>query len=338
MRFEVRVAGHAIAFACAADEAILDAAERAGYALPYSCRKGICSTCEGSLVAGQMQVRDRRIVGRNDAVLMCQARPCSDVEIMPKRIEERAAPPRKTLTATVYRIARSAPEVCVLTLRFANGVRVKFQAGQYLQVLLPDGDRRNFSLANAPHENDGVELHIRHVSGGRFSERMLQTLAVGQKLTVELPFGQFFLREGGRPAIFLATGTGFAPIKSIFEAALRGGDRRPMRLYWGARTLPDLYMAERVAKWVDRAPWFSFVSVLSRPDGDWTGRTGRVHRAALEDNPDMSNVEVYACGNPLMIAAARKDFANEGGLPEARFYADAFVASGRSEMSVREGS
>ena len=338
MRFEVRVAGHAIAFACAADEAILDAAERAGYALPYSCRKGICSTCEGSLVAGQMQVRGRRIVGHNDAVLMCQARPCSDVEIMPKRIEERAPSPRKTLTATVYRIARSAPEVCVLTLRFANGVRVKFQAGQYLQVLLPDGDRRNFSLANAPHENDGVELHIRHVSGGRFSERMLQTLAVGQKLTVELPFGQFFLREGGRPAIFLATGTGFAPIKSIFEAALRRGDRRPMRLYWGARTLPDLYMAERVAKWVDRAPWFSFVSVLSRPDGDWTGRTGRVHRAALEDNPDMSNVEVYACGNPLMIAAARKDFANEGGLPEARFYADAFVASGRSEMSVREGS
>jgi NAD(P)H-flavin reductase/ferredoxin len=337
MSFEVRVAGQAITFDCAADETILEAAERAGYALPYSCRKGICNTCEGSLVAGQMLVHSRRIVGRSDAVLMCQARPCSDVEIMPKRIEARAASPRKTLPATVYRIARPTPEVCVLTLRFANGVRVKFQAGQYLQVLLPDGDRRNFSLANAPHENDGVELHIRHLPSGRFSERMLQTLAVGEKLTVELPFGQFFLREGWRPAIFLATGTGFAPIKSIFEAALRRGDRRPLRLYWGGRTLADLYMAERVAKWADRAAWLSFVSVLSRPGGDWTGRTGRVQRAALEDNRDMSNVEVYACGNPLMIAAARKDFTTEGGLPEARFYADAFVASGRSEMSVREG-
>jgi len=336
MTFEVRVAGQAIAFDCAADETILDAAERAGYALPYSCRKGICCTCEASLVAGRMQVHSRWITGRSDAVLMCQARPCSDVEIAPKRIEKRAPSSRKTLTATVFRMARPTPEVYVLTLRFANGVRVKFQAGQYLQVLLPDGDRRNFSLANAPHENDGVELHIRHLPSGRFSARMLQTLEVGDKLTVELPFGEFFLREGERPAIFLATGTGFAPIKSIFEGALRRGDRRPLRLYWGGRTLPDLYMAERVAKWADRAPWFSFVSVLSRPGGDWTGRTGRVHRAVLEDNPDMSNVEVYACGNPLMIAAARKDFATEGGLPAARFYADAFVASGRSEMNGRE--
>ena len=336
MTFEVRVAGQAIAFDCAADETILDAAERAGYALPYSCRKGICCTCEASLVAGRMQVHSRWITGRSDAVLMCQARPCSDVEIAPKRIEKRAPSSRKTLTATVFRIARPTPGVYVLTLRFANGVRVKFQAGQYLQVLLPDGDRRNFSLANAPHENDGVELHIRHLPSGRFSARMLQTLEVGDKLTVELPFGEFFLREGERPAIFLATGTGFAPIKSIFEGALRRGDRRPLRLYWGGRTLPDLYMAERVAKWADRAPWFSFVSVLSRPGGDWTGRTGHVHRAVLEDNPDMSNVEVYACGNPLMIAAARKDFAMEGGLPEARFYADAFVASGRSEMNGRE--
>jgi NAD(P)H-flavin reductase/ferredoxin len=333
MSFHVRVAEREIGFDCAADESILDAAERAGFALPYSCRKGVCNTCEGALVTGEVQVRSRRVAGKTD-VLMCQARPCSEVEIAPKRIEKRAPPLRKTLTATVYRIVRPAPDVCLLILRFANGVRAKFQAGQYLQVLMPDGDRRNFSLANPPHDNDAAELHIRHVPGGRFSESMLATMGPGDKLVVELPFGQFFLRQAENLAILLATGTGFAPIKSIIEGALRRGDRRPMRLYWGGRGDADLYMLDRVATWSDRAPWFSFVPVLSQAHRGWKGRTGLVHRAVLEDNPDMTDVEVYACGNPLMIAAARKDFGKEAGLPEACFYADAFVASGRSELAL----
>lgn len=334
MSFVVRVADRKIAFDCTADETILDAAERAGFSLPYSCRRGVCNTCEGALLAGELQVRSRRVAGKADTVLMCQARPCSDVEIAPKRIEKRAPSLRKILTATVYRIARPTPDVWLLTLRFANGVRAKFQAGQYLQILMPDGDRRNFSLANPPHDNDAAELHIRHVPGGRFSESMLATMAPGDKLVVELPFGQFFLRQAEKPAILLATGTGFAPIKSIIEGALRRGDRRPMRLYWGGRSDADLYMLDRVATWADRASWFFFVPVLSRARHGWKGRTGLVHRAVLEDNPDMTNVEVYACGNPLMIAAARKDFGREAGLPDACFYADAFVASGRSESAA----
>jgi CDP-4-dehydro-6-deoxyglucose reductase/3-phenylpropionate/trans-cinnamate dioxygenase ferredoxin reductase subunit len=168
--------------------------------------------------------------------------------------------------------------------------------------------------------------------GGRFSESMLATMGPGDKIVVELPFGQPFLRQAEKPAILLATGTGFAPIKSIIEGALRRGDRRPMRLYWGGRGDADLYMLDRVATWANRASWFSFVPVLSSPE--WLkGRTGLVHRAVLEDNSDMTNVEVYACGNPLMIAAARKDFGKEAGLPEACFYADAF-ASGRSESAA----
>ena len=209
----------------------------------------------------------------------------------------------------------------------------RFQAGQYLQILLPGGDRRNFSLANPPHDNDGAELHIRHLKGGRFSEGVLAELGPGDRLVVELPFGEFFLRPAETPAILLATGTGFAPIKSILEGALRRGERRQMRLYWGGRTKSDLYMLDHVAKCRDRTPWFSFVPILSRPSAEWKGRTGLVHRAALEDNPDMTNVDVYACGNPQMIFAARKEFAEAAGLPEARFYADAFVASGRSELA-----
>ena len=334
MSFHVRVADSEIAFSCASDESILDAAERAGFSIPYSCRKGVCNTCEGALVAGEVLVRGRCVAGKVDAVLMCQARPCSDVDIAPKRIETSAPPLRKILTATVFRLARPAPDVSLLTLRFANGVRARFQAGQYLQVLMPDGDRRNFSMANAPNDNDGVELHIRRIPGGRFSEVVLATLRPGDKLGVELPFDQFYLREAATPAILLATGTGFAPIKSIIEGALRRGARRPTRLYWGGRRRDDLYLLDRVAKWADRAPWFSVVPVLSEGGGDWKGRTGLVHRAVLEDNPDMENVDVYACGNPLMIAAARKEFGKEARLPEARFCADAFVASGRSELAV----
>jgi len=329
----VRVAGSDIAFACAADESILDAAERAGLLLPCSCRRGACNTCEGALVAGEVKVRARRIVGTAEAVLLCQARPCSDVEIAPKRIERRTPLLRKSLTASVYRVERPVAGVAILTLRFPIGVRAKFLAGQYLQVRMPDGDRRNFSMANPPHESDGVELHIRHIPGGRFSETTLATIRARDKLAIELPFGQFFVREAEIPALLLATGTGFAPIKSIIEDALRRGNRRPLRLYWGGRDRDDLYMLDRVTRWTEKAPWISFVPVLSRPAQAWSGRTGFVHRAALEEFSDMRNVEVYACGNPLMIAAARRDFVSQAGLPAARFYADAFVASGRSELA-----
>jgi NAD(P)H-flavin reductase/ferredoxin len=334
MSFEVRVAAGDIAFPCHAGETILDAAERAGFSIPYSCRKGVCHTCEGTLVAGEVQVRSRCVAGNAEAVLMCQARPRSDVGVAFKRIEPSAPPQRKTLPASVYRLARPAPDVSVLTLRFANGMRAKFRAGQYLQVLLADGDRRNFSMANPPQHNDGVELHIRHIPGGRFSEAVLASLGLRDRLLVELPFGQFFLRDGEMPAILLATGTGFAPIKSMLEDALRRGSRRPMRLYWGGQRPEDLYMRDGVAKLMERAPWVSFMPVVSETCSGWQGRAGLVHRAVLEDHPDMRDVEVYACGNPAMIAAARRDFCRQAGLPEARFYADAFVASGRSEPAV----
>jgi CDP-4-dehydro-6-deoxyglucose reductase/3-phenylpropionate/trans-cinnamate dioxygenase ferredoxin reductase subunit len=335
MSFQVRISGHEIAFACNGDETLLDAAERAGYAIPYSCRKGACNACACPLLAGELDVRGRgRVAGPTEEVLVCQARPCSDVEIAPRRIETSAPPLRRSLSATVYRIARPAADVAVLSLRFATGVRARFQAGQYLQVVLPDGDRRNYSMANPPHENDGVELHIRRVPGGRFSEGVLGDLAPGSKLAVELPYGQFFLRESSTaPAILVATGTGFAPIKSIVEDALKRGIRRPMRLYWGGRTRADLYMLDRIEKWAARSASFSFVPVLSEAPGDWQGRAGLVHRAVLEDHPDLAGVEVYACGNPLMIAAAKADFAREAGLPEERLYSDAFAPSGAPDAA-----
>lgn len=333
MIYQVRVANSDIAFPCASDETVLDAAERAGFAIPYSCRKGVCNTCEGGLVAGEAMLPGTGPArGKSDAVLMCRAKPRSDLEIQPKRIERRAPPVRKVLDATVFRLARPALDVAILNLRFAIGTRAKFKAGQYLQLILPDGERRNFSMANAPQANDGVELHIRHIPGGHFSETVLATVKPGDTLEVELPYGDFFVRDGSpAPIILLATGTGFAPIKSIVEDALKRGNRRAMRLYWGARERADLYLADLPQKWAGRTSWFSFVPVLSEPDGDWQGRTGLVHQAIMADYADLSDVEVYACGNPLMIAAAQDGFIRQRRLPEQHFYCDAFVPSGTAE-------
>jgi len=326
MSVAVRIAGTAIGFPCEAGESVLDAAERAGYAIPYSCRKGVCATCEGALLEGSAEVGREIVAGPREAVLLCRLKPLSDVAIAPKRIERRDPLARKRITASVFRLNRPAPDVTIVQLRFPAGIRAKFRAGQYLRVLIGDGDSRNFSMANPPNQSDGAELHIRHVPGGRFSETVLATLVPGDKLDVELPFGEFFLRDDDKPIVLIATGTGFAPIKSIVEDMIKRGIRRPAKLFWGAHRQADFYMRELIAKWSAQARWLTTTLVLSEAAGGAPGRL--VHRAVLDEVGDLSGHQVYACGNPLMIEAARADFARIGKLPEHEFYADPFVATG----------
>src|SRR5713226_7728408 len=236
MTFTVSVDASDIEFPCETGETVLDAAERAGYSLPYSCRKGVCATCEGDLRRGEVAVGSRHFAGPSDDVLLCQARPRSNVLIHPRRIQRRDPDARKTVTAKVYRINRPVDDVAILQLRFPAGIRAKFLAGQYLRIKMPDGDTRNFSMANPPHESDGVQLHIRHVPGGRFSEGVLAELRPGDTLDVELPYGDFHLRpDSDKPVVCLATGTGFAPLKSIVEDLIKRGNKRPVHLYWGGR-------------------------------------------------------------------------------------------------------
>jgi CDP-4-dehydro-6-deoxyglucose reductase/3-phenylpropionate/trans-cinnamate dioxygenase ferredoxin reductase subunit len=326
MTFDIRIVGSDIVLPCGVGETVLDAAERAGYSIPYSCRKGVCSTCEGLLADGCADVGQQRMRGPRDGVLLCRAKPASDVAIAPKRIEKRNPLARKRITATVYRIRRPAPDVVILQLRFPAGTRGKFRAGQYLRVMMPDGDSRNFSMANPPHENDGVTLHIRHVPGGRFSEDVLASLSFGN---------EFFLRESAaKPIVLIATGTGFAPIKSIVEDMIRRDVRWPTRLYWGARAERDLYMPQLITKWSAQAGWLEITLVLSDGAAGWQRRTGLVHRAVLDDTPDLARHQVYACGNPFMIDAARRDFRRAGKLPDNEFYADPFVASGDQASGI----
>jgi NAD(P)H-flavin reductase/ferredoxin len=329
MTYQVAIGHSDIVFPVEAGETVLDAAERAGYALPYSCRKGVCSTCEAGLRAGTVEIGPRSIDGPASAVLLCRAKPLSDIVVHPRRIERRDLSGTKVIDAWVFRLNWPATDVATLLLRFPVSIRAKFRAGQYLRVLSPDGTARNFSLANPPQESDGAHLHIRHIDGGRFSEGVLKQLRLGDRVRIEIPFGDFFLREDTeRPIICLATGAGFAPVKSIVEYLIRRESSRPVRFYWSGRHAQDLYMRELPEKWARKLPWFDFIPVLTAPDALWSGRRGLVHRAVLEDVPDLSTYQVYACGNPLMIRKARADFTREGGLPEDQFFAEPFVLTG----------
>jgi CDP-4-dehydro-6-deoxyglucose reductase/3-phenylpropionate/trans-cinnamate dioxygenase ferredoxin reductase subunit len=313
---DIRVAGTDIVFDGGPDETVLESAERAGYALPYSCRKGVCNSCEATLVEGMLSQP-------GPTVQLCLARPRTPVGIRPSRITRRDPPARRTMTTTVHRITPVAPDVTVLALRYPIGKRVRFQGGQYLTVTLPDGDTRNYSLANSPQRNDSVLLHVRRLPGGRFSDRLLTGLSHGDRLEVRLPFGEFTLdHTSRRPILLLVTGTGFAPARSIITDLINRGVRRPVHLYWGARRAEDLYQAELADRWSRRHDWLRFIPVLSQPGPGWTGRTGHVQHAAGSDVTDLGRYEVYACGNPAMTEAARTDLE----IDPAHFHRDAFIS------------
>lgn len=322
----IRIAGAEIAFPCDPAETILDAAERGGFTIPYSCRKGVCASCEGVLAAGRVILdRTREAVdGPAAGLRLCQARPCGDVVIAPVSIVN-AGQVRRRFAATVRRIERPAAGVAILALRLPIGRRVRFRAGQYVRIMLADGDSRSYSLANPPQHDDRVELHVRQVPGGCFSATRVAALKPGDKVDLETPYGTSCPPDGPAPLILLATGTGFAPVQSIVEDLARRGVARPVHLFWGGRTMADLYAAERIARWRARHAWFRFTPVLSGAAG---GGRGRIQEAALAQYPDMSGCVCHACGNPAMVAAARQLLTTRAGLPAAQYFADAFLPSG----------
>ncbi len=334
MSHTVRLEGQDISFSCDSDKTLLDGALAAGYEIPYSCRSGVCGSCRGRVLSGEVAGGTGGGLSeeeqQNGEVLLCQARACSDVALEVREVRAIDKSAIKTFKAKVYRMTRAAPDVTILQLRFPAGTRVKFKAGQYLSLKLEDGSVRHYSMANPPHQNDGVELHVRHVAGGRFTQTLEQGLSPGDQIEVSVPYGDFFVREAegeSRPIVLLASGTGFAPIKSIVEDAIKAKRTRSMVLYWGARHAQDLYRLELARKWEAQLPWFRFVPVLSEAQaGDgWDGRTGFVHEAVMADFPSLTGHEVYACGAPAMINAARKEFVQQRQLEPNAFYCDAFV-------------
>ncbi|QLG87772.1 CDP-6-deoxy-delta-3,4-glucoseen reductase [Chitinibacter bivalviorum] len=318
------------------DETLLDAAMREGFNMPYGCKNGSCGACKGKVLQGEVSHGDHSETALTHAemekgmALFCCAKPISDsVSIECREIAATKDIQIKTLPTRIEKIDKVSHDVAILTLKLPSTEKLAFLAGQYIDIHTKTGKKRSFSIANAPHQEGFIELHIRHVPGGEFSGYVWETMKEREIFRFTGPLGSFFLREDSdKPIILLATGTGFAPIKGIVEHALKNNIQREIVLYWGCRSLEDLYLPHIPSQWQQQHPNISFIPVLSEPkvQDQWQGRTGLVHEAVMADFSSLKHYQVYACGAPVMVEAAFKHFVSRG-LPEEEFFSDAFFSS-----------
>jgi CDP-4-dehydro-6-deoxyglucose reductase len=332
MTYQVTLQPSGHIFSVAADTPILDAALDAGFNLPYGCKDGACGTCKGKVLSGRVDLgaaQDEALTVEERAAgmaLFCCARPLSDLSIEVREINAVRDIPVRTMPCRVHKLQKLADDVMAISLKLPANERLQFLAGQYIEFLLKDGKRRAFSLASPPHADELLEIHVRRVSGGNFTDHVFTAMKERDIMRIEGPLGSFFLREDSdKPIILLAGGTGIAPIKGLVEHALHIGIKRPMQLYYGAKDLAGLYLNGLAEQWAATHPHITYIPVLSEPAaGDaWTGRTGLVHEAVLADHADLSAWQVYACGAPAMCEAAKRDFTARG-LPPDEFFADVF--------------
>ena len=338
MTFEITIKPSDHRFECEADETILAGALRGGLLLPYGCRDGACASCKSRLISGDVDygVYQASTLSEQEKVqgfvLPCVAKPRSALTLECREVRKAGDIQIRKLPSRIEKIELVAPDVAIVSLKLPASERLQFLAGQYIDILQAEGRRRSFSLATPPHDDGLLQLHVRHMPNGAFTEHLFADMPTKEIIRIEGPHGAFYLREqSDKPMIFVAGGTGFAPIKGIIEHALHHqlDATRPMVLYWGARSKVDLYLPGLPLAWEAAHPNFRYVPVLSEPapDDAWTGRTGLVHQAVLDDYADLSGHQVYACGAPLMVDAARRDFTQTRGLPPDEFFADSFVSA-----------
>ena len=339
MAFNISVLPSGRSFEADAGETMLVAGIRQGVGLPYGCKDGACGSCKckklaGTVVHGPHQ--EKALSAQEEAdgyVLTCCGTATSDVVLESRQVTHAGAFPIKKMPARVAQLERLSHDVMRVKLQLPAADVMQFHAGQYIEFILRDGARRSYSMANAPHRllESGapmVDLHIRHMPGGKFTDHVFGAMKEKEILRIEGPYGSFYLRDDSpKPIVMLASGTGFAPVKAILEHMQFMGITRDVVLYWGGRRPHDLYLDAWVREQQAAMPHLRYVPVVSDalPEDGWTGRTGFVHQAVLQDLPDLSGHQVYACGAPIVVDSARKDFTERAALPEEEFYADAFT-------------
>jgi CDP-4-dehydro-6-deoxyglucose reductase, E3 len=330
-------------FSVSRDETVLSAAIRQGIGMPYGCKDGACGSCKCKLVEGRVihgAHQAKALTSEEEAegwMLSCCAAPQTDLIVEARASAAGEIAPRK-MPARIAWLNKAAADVMVIHLQLPASEPFVYRAGQYIEVLLRDGARRSYSMASAPHRQNkllesgqnAIELHLRHMPGGLFTDQVFQSLKPKDILRIEGPYGGFYLREdSNRPLIFVASGTGFAPIKAMLEYMNEKSITRPTFFYWGARKQADLYQQDWVLQAVQQMPHVQYCPVLSQADQHaepWSGRTGYVHQAVMEDFPDLSAYQVYACGAPIVVNSARHDFIEKCGLAPGEFFADAFTS------------
>lgn len=339
MSFKVTVLPSRHEFTVEDGQSVLDAALAAGIVLPYSCRNGACTTCKGKVVEGDYEPGHgaAQVLSPEDRsqgyTLFCQARPLTDMVIEAHEVRMASDIQIRKMPSRVMELEKLGDDIMRIKLQLPTSDPFRYYPGQYLDFILKDGRRRSYSMATPPNETNLVELHVRHTPGGVFTDHVFGAgetqMKVREILRVEAPLGSFFLRESDKPIVFLASGTGFAPIKAMIEQLVADGSTRPVRFYWGGRRPTDLYMDDMAHGWESVLPDFQYIPVVSEAtaDDNWQGRSGFVHRAVIDDIPDLSGHQVYACGAPIMVENAKRDFTGICGLPEDEFYADAFTTA-----------
>jgi CDP-4-dehydro-6-deoxyglucose reductase len=319
----IRLAKSDITFSAAPDQSLLDAALDASLNLPHSCKGGNCGSCRARLLQGEIHYPNGPPLGLSAAeaaegfVLLCQCYARSDLTIETLEISTPEQIRVKRLPARIERRVLLSHDVMGLFLRLPAAEDFSFEAGQYLDVMLPGGRRRSFSIASPPHDSRLLELHVRKVQGGEFSAPLFERAAQSALLSIEGPLGQFAYRAGTAPMLLIGGGTGIAPLLSILRHVVETGLERDLKIYWGVRSERDLY-AHATLEALAR-----YVPVLSEASSAWAGRRGMVHEAVLEDIQDLQRYDVYAAGPPAMIGVVRREFTLRGVAPE-RLYFDSF--------------
>ncbi len=333
MSFQVHLKPSGRSFSVETGESVLTAALRQGLVLPYGCRSGACGSCMAKLLAGRIRYDGDTpppALEQSDIqagkILVCQAYPLTDLALETREISAAADVEIKNLPARVEDIQPLTHDIMRLRLKLPASERLQFLAGQYLEILLKDGRRRGFSIANPPHDDAYIELHIRLIPGGEFTHYVFEEMKPKSMLRLEGPLGSYYLRdESPRPVILLGGGTGFAPLKSMLEHAFHIGSDHPLHLFWGVRAKRDLYMQELIQGWLAEHPNFRYTPVLSEPEVDdqWSGETGLVLDAVARTYPNLHDFDVYMSGPPAMCDAGREQFLKLG-IPVEQMFSDAF--------------
>jgi CDP-4-dehydro-6-deoxyglucose reductase, E3 len=324
MRVRITLAKSNISFSVAADQSLLDAALGASLNLPHSCKSGNCGSCRARLLQGEIHYPNGPPLGLSDVevadgiVLLCQARARSDLTLETYAVTTPEQALIKRLPARIERALPLSHDVMGLYIRLPAAETFRFEAGQYIDIMLSGGRRRSFSIASPPHDARLLELHVRRVAGGEFSERLFDADPQKSLLTIEGPLGQFVYRPGIAPVLLVGGGTGIAPLLSILRHVIENGIERDISIYWGVRSERDLYaqtvlenLAQRYSA-QGRPARLRYVPVLSEPSSDWQGSRGFVHEAVLQDIDDLERYDVYAAGPPAMITAVRSEFGRRG--------------------------
>ena len=337
--FQITVEPSGRQFSVSDSETILAAAITAGVGLPYGCKDGACGSCKCKKISGEVTHDSYSSNALTPAeletgwVLTCRATAHTDVVLESRQVSMVDTFPVKKMPVRVGALEKLSDDVMRVQLQLPASSVFKYLAGQYIEFILRDGSRRAYSIATPPHLQDsapGLELHIRHLPGGLFTDHVFGGLKEKEILRAEGPFGSFFLREDSdKPLVFLASGTGFAPIKGLLAHLQHQGSTRPVSVYWGGRRPADLYEDAWLATMAAAMPHVTYIPVVSdaQAQDHWTGRTGYVHQAVLDDFADLSGHAVYACGAPVMVEAARSSYTTLRALPGDAFFADAFTSA-----------